>query len=497
MKKRAGFTLIELIVGMAIMAIIFGGIVYIFGTTSKSAQAGMNHKQAYEATRTMMDELKTSMRYAETITPGADSITYKVTKNNPVFQEHWINNISEGESYDYTYTISWKDSNKKQLKIERTFNKVDSNGNETAISVTSPVYFPSDEYVNANGAFASTEYKKHMTNINQEFPIEEQGLANSGTSVYSIVLPIQYKDATGGTKVDILQTEVTGNDYKAYDKKHTTGDTSAATAKSQAEVLLTAVTAMYNDTSLTSQLKTSNGKYVSNISSSAFNQSGLKGITLNLKNYISSTSKTGLDTLGDTAWIIAPIDANGNVLTSQASSVYGWRVFIAKNVVNDANNISTQSDADTTCAEEAAKGNYIIRGGYGFLAYYYDSTNDGNGRLSFNPNNTIYTGYMTGYKYSDTMVMINFFSWASTYKTLKYYISSYSNMKSTASSNYLNYVEAYYDSNGKLVTPSSGKYWRIDYDASGNEYTVATFAKDNKTYSSSDYTKNIATATIY
>ena len=58
MKKRAGFTLIELVIGTAIMLIIFGGIVYIFGASSKSAMAGMNHKQAYESARNFMDEIK-------------------------------------------------------------------------------------------------------------------------------------------------------------------------------------------------------------------------------------------------------------------------------------------------------------------------------------------------------------------------------------------------------------------------------------------------------
>lgn len=60
MKKRDGFTLIELIVGMAIMAIIFGGIVMIFGASTKAMQAGQNQQQAYEDARTTMDVLKTS-----------------------------------------------------------------------------------------------------------------------------------------------------------------------------------------------------------------------------------------------------------------------------------------------------------------------------------------------------------------------------------------------------------------------------------------------------
>ena len=64
MKKRAGFTLVELIIAIAIMAIVFGGLVALFGRTSIASRTGLNQEKAYEEARLVMEQLKTSLRYA-------------------------------------------------------------------------------------------------------------------------------------------------------------------------------------------------------------------------------------------------------------------------------------------------------------------------------------------------------------------------------------------------------------------------------------------------
>ena len=474
MKKRAGFTLIELVIGIAIMLIIFGGIVYIFGASSKSAMAGMNHKQAYESARSFMDEIKTTMRYADTINLDSTNgtLTYAVTYDtttkavqHPFYEEHFSKDIANGKACYYNYTITWKDSNKTQLKIVRSITPVKEGSTDQGTTTTKTFYFPTDDYVKANGAFKATEYTTKLDKgAFAAFPVIEKSLTNSGTTVYGIAIPIQYKDATGTTKVDILQTEVQSTNYTAYDEP---------TPQQKAEILLTAVTSMYNSSSLTDQLKTSDKKYTNNISSSAFNQSGLKGITKNLKNYIGSTS-AGLSILGDTAWVIAAVDEKGKVLNSHQSSVYGWKVFIAKNAINDVNNVYAKSNAAAAYLAAAKKNIYIVRPDYGVKAYAYLS-NAQTGTIA----GVEQLGYMTVINVSN-IIMLNYNSWVSAYTDLKTY--------SKLGGNSTGVIEDQYDTNNKIAT--TGSHCRIDYDEKGKEYTYKICKDVGTTYS---YPPNAAT----
>lgn len=474
MKKHAGFTLIELVIGIAIMLIIFGGIVYIFGASSKSAIAGMNHKQAYESARVTMDEIKTSLRYADkdTITATTDSITYSTTADHPIFKEHWINNIADGASYYYTYKISWKDSNKAQLKIERSFTQINSDGTSKTLSVTSPVYFPTDNYVDANGAFTSTQYK----NLGLAFPIVAKELTSSNISVYNVAIPIQYKDGTGTNKVDILQTEVTPTDYSQYagtggdTPKH---DTETATA---ANTLIAAATAMYKNDS--KSIASGNSVFSNLISGSASSIKKLGDSRNNLEAFLMNNEINGykgsLENLESHSWIMVP--------TKSGNSVVSWTLYVAKNVIDDTSGIN-QSYGDnydglTTALKALAENDskYIIRGNTGFLCYRYFS--DGmSGSIKKDADGLIIEelGYTSGYRPSPdkTVRAINPDKWLSFKDS-----DGNSNFKNVQNDNgKTKYIE------DQIGSTTPGTYQRIDYSQyDGAEYTKETCADKGKIY---------------
>ena len=481
MKKHAGFTLIELIIGIAIMLIIFGGIVYIFSASSKSAIAGMNHKQAYESARTFMDEIKTTMRYADTINLNSSNgtLTYAVNYDtatgavqHPFYEEHFSKDIANGKACYYNYKITWNNSEHTQLKIVRSVTPVKEGTTDKDTALPDKTfYFPENNYVSSNGAFTAKQYKTDLdSGAFANFPVIEKDLTNSGTKVYGIAIPIQYKDATGTNKVDILQTEVQqATDYKAYDVNNNSG--SKSTAQTQAEILLNAVTAMYGNenSDIVDELRTGDKNFTNNISSGVFNQKGIKGITINLKNYIDDNDKTGtyLDTIGTTAWVIAALDADGKVIPSgHPSAVYGWRVFIAKNAVNDVDKIYTSiykknsKTGDKAYYDAAMSGKYIVRPEYGVLAYTYTSDAK-NGTIK----EAEQIGYMSVINISD-IIMLDYTTWVSDYtKVIKH--DKISDKSGTS-------IEDSYSGN-KLI---AGTRKRIDYDGTGVEYILSNHTGD-------------------
>ena len=445
MKKHAGFTLIELIIGIAIMLIIFGGIVYIFGASTKSAQAGMNHKQAYEAGRQIMDEIKTTMRYADTITPGTDSITYSVSSDHPVYQEHWADDLTKGKSRYYSYTISWKDSNKKQIKIEKSITQVDpETKTATKVSVTSPVYYPSDDNLSATGAFDSTEYKDACDKMSNTslFPIMTNDFS-SDVSLYRILIPFKYKDGSGTNKVEVLQTEVTPTTYAQ--------NTSQAYGSLQ-EALASAVG------SLGDALKTS-GSFPDRISSGGLYTDKSKlslskaqqSAATAIKNFLSSANSfgTGL-TVDNQAWLLIPPGVAINNVTSDK-----WILFVAKNVINDQDGSANANGAKIAIAQ-GKLGVYYIRRNYGFFVYKF--TIDTSGNLD---SQTGTLGYASGVGDPDNAEnrIISASSWTTNYLNV-------------INNNNKKIEDSYTDSNF-----IKGTRYRIDYDGTGSEYTLSTMTK--------------------
>jgi len=72
---EGGLTLIELLVSMAIMGVVLGGLTTIFVSGSK-AEFGLNQRfQAQDAGRLALDKIRTDIHCANTATTAASSVT--------------------------------------------------------------------------------------------------------------------------------------------------------------------------------------------------------------------------------------------------------------------------------------------------------------------------------------------------------------------------------------------------------------------------------------
>ena len=65
MSTKKGFTLVELLVGITIVLLIFGSIIGIFGSSFKLSQTGLKQQEAYAEARQALQEIKTTLRYAD------------------------------------------------------------------------------------------------------------------------------------------------------------------------------------------------------------------------------------------------------------------------------------------------------------------------------------------------------------------------------------------------------------------------------------------------
>lgn len=193
MKKEAGFSLIELVVAMAVLALIMGAMVHLFGGSVVSLHTGSKQEVVYEEARLVMNELKTTLRYAdkdsidpEKPTAATETFFYK----GDMFDRHMA--IGEGKNKAYEITVKWKDDTKKQLEITRK-NITDG---DTKVTV-----FPQDI---KNSAFTYDD------KFNGEFPIVAETVTlNNGDNVvlYQITLPIQYV-LNGKPQLQTLTTKV-------------------------------------------------------------------------------------------------------------------------------------------------------------------------------------------------------------------------------------------------------------------------------------------------
>lgn len=185
MKKHSGgFTLVEVLVAMVVSGIILGGIVMLFGTSVLHKSAGERQQQVFEGGRQMLNELKTTLRYAKpsTINPQAPTAdTESLTYDCEVYQEH---TDLDKKMQSYTMEIKWRDAAKKQLVI-RKINNTEQREEYTR-------YFPSDDHL-AMSAFEGN------------FPIV---LVDEKAGIYEIDLPLQYKMDQTGMKLEHFVTSV-------------------------------------------------------------------------------------------------------------------------------------------------------------------------------------------------------------------------------------------------------------------------------------------------
>ncbi|HIU64462.1 MAG TPA: type II secretion system protein [Candidatus Avacidaminococcus intestinavium] len=199
MKGKQGFTLVELIVGMLITILIMGAIVSLFSTSVQSGISGFNQQEAYAQARAVMNDVKTTLRYAEG--PAVfyddsgnkiDKPTHENTKNaSKVTYVSKIYNADKGKTEELTMEISWApNSNKKQLLITKY---KDKNKDREEI------YFPSDK------SDKNIEKKSAFSGKGDDFPIT---ISKDNDKLYRITLLYQYQFALLGNKVDELITDV-------------------------------------------------------------------------------------------------------------------------------------------------------------------------------------------------------------------------------------------------------------------------------------------------
>ncbi len=187
MKKQAGFSLIELVVAMAVLALIMGAMVHLFGGSVTSLHTGARQEVVYEEARLLMNELKTTLRYADkdSIDPEQPTVsTNKFSYKGNLWDRHM--DIAQGTNKKYKVTVEWKDDTKKQLQVTRE----DITDGSEKITV-----FPNDSN---NSIFEG------------KFPVTSEKLTlNDGDTVilYKIALPLQY-EFNGQMKTQTLETKV-------------------------------------------------------------------------------------------------------------------------------------------------------------------------------------------------------------------------------------------------------------------------------------------------
>ncbi|MCD7961131.1 MAG: prepilin-type N-terminal cleavage/methylation domain-containing protein [Enterococcus sp.] len=184
MKQQSGFTLIELLVAMAVLGLIMGAMVHLFGSSVTSLHVGARQEVVYEEARLLMNELKTTLRYADKDSikyPEPDVLTYSGT----MWDRHM--DISQGNNKAYNIRVEWQDAENglKRLKVTR-----ETDGKQET------TLFPTDS---ANSVFKE----------GSQFPITPEEIMVNGSSIvmYKIVLPLQYM-LNGKMQTQTLETKV-------------------------------------------------------------------------------------------------------------------------------------------------------------------------------------------------------------------------------------------------------------------------------------------------
>ena len=194
MRKQAGFTLIELLVGMLVTVLIMGALVSLFSSTVQSEISGFKQQEVYAQARAVVNDLKTTLRYADGAAVFYHGTNPKTPITAPKENTGAVKNIDSIEYAATIYnssteanesvkmTIGWKDNSKKQIKITK---EVGTSSKES--------YFPNST---DNSVFKGD---------GSDFPIT---INKDDDSLYHINLPYKYKFALSGDKTDALITDV-------------------------------------------------------------------------------------------------------------------------------------------------------------------------------------------------------------------------------------------------------------------------------------------------
>lgn len=194
MKKQSGFTLIELLVAMAVLGLIMGAMVHLFGSSVTSLHVGARQEVVYEEARLLMNELKTTLRYADSINPqNPDDKTTILSYSGTMWNRHMDIGADDAGNIPYDIKVEWQDAGGglKQLKLTRTDETKDGGSKQKV------VIFPQDS---ANSLFKE----------GSPFPITSEAVTlqdGSSIVIYKIALPVQY-ELNGKMKNQTLETKV-------------------------------------------------------------------------------------------------------------------------------------------------------------------------------------------------------------------------------------------------------------------------------------------------
>ena len=448
MKKQNGFTVAELVVSLAVMALILGGIVSIFGTSMRSLVMGHNQAEVYAEARDVMNDLKTTLRYANATDIDDSQLANGLLIYNGAKVQDLTKGIAASDNEDFYRAIKWS-ADKKQIYIFKSKDNYTKN--------TPDVTFPRNA---RNEAFAESEYLEVYKNIDstvtaeRPFPILKKVF--EGEEMYNIVLPIKYS-AMGITKVDVLQSRVSPADPK---KVAEIGGGSSSSEGSTANYLLEAVSKQF---AKNSEPGLSKDDMVSKIDSGSLKTSGQAGATNSVNDYLkqhqTSAGDSYFDLIKNRSWTIVPLNGGGERVKSYTATKY-WAIYIAKNVEDDIiynsdgsitkgyyNQLINYSSLKSLATDQ---GRYIIRGDWNFLVYHG----------VYNVNGTL----ITDKKIIDKLDATETLGYATGVKTGKNRIIDYA----TWTTNY----------NDLWTTLDQ----RIDYNKTGQELTKATAEKANKSY---------------
>lgn len=374
MSKKAGFTLVEVLVGMLVSILIMGALASLFSNTVQSEMSGFKQQEVYAQARAVMNDLKTTLRYADSAAVFYDTSGNKIsspTSSNTktagkVKYTATIYNTSAAANESVEMTLEWKDSAKKQIKLTKEI------GSSSIVS-----YFPNST---DNSVFKGD---------GSDFPIT----INTGdTSLYHINLPYKYQFGFSGNKIDALVTDVLKGADSGVDSSGvppilltsgnlTFGSANAKITTDEDVTLVLNATNVnnYNNGSLASSKSFSvltNNSSITNPSGSITVVDSYNGMTLaetiskysrispykKKFAYDSSATRVDLTTYPLTFTKDQIIQANNvswGSATGTVLNVYGTNAIYAQNAITIGNS-SKKNDVDFSLASGETKGALII-----------------------------------------------------------------------------------------------------------------------------------------